>query len=94
METNELKQVFEAVLSAPGMEDNVKIDFRISRKVALFLATVIERGLDKRGAPGSDLLSLSSAVSREELEGITRSILEKSGLTELHGRMGRFMGKQ
>ncbi len=93
METNELKEVYDMLLSAPGMDDNVKIDLRISRKLALFLVTVMEKGLDKKVASGNDLLSLSSAVSREELEEIASSILEKSGMSEVHRRLQFFKGK-
>lgn len=94
MEKNELTAVYEVLLSAPGMEDNLRVDLRISRKVSLFLVDVIEKGLQQKSASDHDLLSLSSAVKREELEDIVKSILEKSGMTDTHKRLQFFKGKQ
>lgn len=90
METGDLKAVFDTLMSAPGMEDQVKIDLRISRKVALFMVTVIEKGLEAKKTSGNDLLSLSSEVSAAELESISKGILEKSGLSAMHLKLQYF----
>lgn len=75
------------MLSAPGMDVEVKVDLRINRKTALFLVNVIEKGLNKKGDPGYDLLSLSPVVSREELADIAKGILDKAGLAEMNGKL-------
>jgi hypothetical protein len=43
--TNDITQVYDTILSIPGMNDTVKIDLKISRKNVLLLTRVIERGL-------------------------------------------------
>lgn len=43
--TNDVAQVFDTILSIPGMNELVKIDLKISRKNVLLLNHVIERGL-------------------------------------------------
>ena len=41
----DVAKIYETVLSIPGMNDNVKISFSISRKNVLLLSKIIERGL-------------------------------------------------
>lgn len=45
MTNNELAQVFDTVLSSPGMNEAVRIDMRISRKAVLLLHQIMEAGL-------------------------------------------------
>lgn len=78
MEQKDVKWVYDTILSAPGMEDLVKIDFRISRKTVLLLAQVIERGLQVKG---NGLPESVSPDSLEELRILTGNCLEKAGMT-------------
>ncbi len=40
--------MYDTILSIPGMNENVKIDIRISRKNVLLLNSVIKRGLSAK----------------------------------------------
>lgn len=78
MEQKDVKWVYDTILSAPGMEDLVKIDFRISRKTVLLLTQVIERGLTVKG---NGLPESVSQDTLEELRILTGNCLEKAGMT-------------
>lgn len=86
MENANLKMVYETLLAAPGMSELVKVDLRVSRKIALFLVTVIEKGLNSKEG-SNDLLSLSKEATQSDLLEISTLILEKSSLTEMHDKL-------
>jgi hypothetical protein len=44
MEQKEMVRVYETLLITPGMNDVVKLDLRISRKLVLLLNQVVEKG--------------------------------------------------
>lgn len=93
MEAKEIKMVYDTLLSAPGMEQNVKVDLKLNRKTALFLVTAIERGLGTVDIRQNDLITLSEQVTGEELQQIASDILEKAGLSEMHRKLTVFRGK-
>lgn len=78
MNANEQARVYDTLLSVPGMNETVKIDLRISRKLVLLLSQVIERGLDVNIDGGIPLQK-----SQEDLKALSADCLEKAGLTEL-----------
>jgi hypothetical protein len=82
MNGNDVVKVLETVMSAPGMSELVKVDFKISRKNALLLTTVIEHGLTGNGAENPLLGSLSKEA-KEEIKAIGEDWLQKAGLKEL-----------
>lgn len=88
MEEKELANVFETLLSVPGMNDLVKIDMKLPRKTVLLLAHVIEKGLMvKKGEKGS---AWSEAVGDEqvsELQQFSEEALQKASLTELNEKL-------
>ena len=43
--TDDVAKVYDTILSIPGMNEKVKIDLKITRKNALLLNRVIQRGL-------------------------------------------------
>lgn len=81
-----MKAVYDALLCAPGMEDTVKVDLRLTRKVVLFLANAIEKGLANKGQ-AHDLLALSNEVSPAELMEISSGILERAGLSGMNQKL-------
>ncbi|TDQ73840.1 hypothetical protein [Sphingobacterium yanglingense] len=91
MENANLKMVYETLLAAPGMAEVVKVDLRVSRKLALFLVTAIEKGLVVKDG-SNDLLSISKDVSHEEMKEIISSVLDKTGLTSMHDKL-KFLTK-
>jgi hypothetical protein len=82
MNGNDVIKVLETVMSAPGMSESVKIDFKISRKNALLLTSVIESGLSGSGAE-NPLLSGLSKETKDESRGIGEDWLQKAGIKEL-----------
>ncbi|WP_343606268.1 hypothetical protein [Fluviicola sp.] len=87
-ETNVIAQVLETILSIPGMVETVRIDLRITRKNALLLSNVIDRGL----APNADeidggILANVGKEALEELRAVAREFLEKAGLIDLSEKL-------
>lgn len=82
MTANDEAKIYETLLSVPGMNENVKIDLRISRKIILLLAQVIERGLEAREG-----VALPLQKGSEELKTLAADCLEKGGLTELSQKL-------
>lgn len=94
MTTNDVAQVYDTLLSIPGMNEQVKVDFRISRKTVLLLSQVIKRGIAVK--PDDQACGLPEVVSKEsiqELEQLVEDCLQKSGLTELNGKLGSLHAK-
>ncbi len=85
--TNEVGQVFDTILSSPGMNDAVRIDMRISRKNVLLLTHVIEQGLTEKGEGKGGLFASAPEESRQELMDISNDFLDKAGLTELSEKL-------
>lgn len=85
--TNEVGQVFDTILSSPGMNDAVRIDMRISRKNVLLLTHVIEQGLTEKGEGKGGLFASAPEESRQELRDISNDFLDKAGLTELSEKL-------
>ncbi|MGQ2983121.1 hypothetical protein [Flavobacterium sp.] len=85
--TDEAAQVFDTILSSPGMNEAVKIDLRISRKNVLLLSHVIEQGIkDKADGKGSMFTSLPEGA-KQELAEISNDFLQKGGLVELSEKL-------
>lgn len=78
----DLKQLYALCLSVPSMHEPVKIDLKISRKNALFLAQVIQKGLLKEEGGNPELLEVIPKESLEELNAIAAECLQKAGLVE------------
>jgi len=78
--------VYETLLMSPGMNDNVKLPLILKRKTVLMLAKVVDQALSKE-TPGERVLYVMDTEAKEELKGISKGLLEKSGLTELNERL-------
>ena len=89
--TTDIAQVYDTILSIPGMNETVKIDLKISRKNALLLNRVIERGLTlKQGDKSSNLLDIVPEDALQELTSLADDCLKKAGLTELSEKLKSF----
>ena len=88
----DIAKIYETVLSIPGMNDNVKMSFSISRKNVLLLSKVIERGLSVKDADDKtpNVLEVVSKEVLQELQAIPADLLEKAGLTEMNKKMQAF----
>lgn len=88
MNASDLKNVYGALLSSPGMNEVVKIDLKISRRVVLLLSQVIEKGLVAKPLEGSfGMKDVASADELVELQKLSTDCLEKAGLSELNGKL-------
>lgn len=89
--TNDMAQVYDTILSIPGMSETVKIDLKISRKNVLLLNRVIERGLTlKEDDTSSNLLNIVPEETLQELIALADDCLKKAGLTELSEKLKSF----
>jgi len=92
---NDVVAFYEMLLTSPGMNDEIKITIRISRKNALALSKIIELGLaNKSGNEADELFSVVNSNSVEEIKAITTDILSKSGLTETYNRLNVLQNKK
>lgn len=87
MTTNVVAQVFDTILSTPGMSEVVKIDLKISRKNVLLLNGVIERGLSAEADEKSGLLANVPKEDLQELKILADEALQKAGLVELSEKL-------
>lgn len=86
--TNEITQVYDTILSIPGMKDTVKIDLKILRKNVLLLTRVIERGLAiKQDDKSSNILDIVPKEILQEITALADDCLKKAGLTDLSEKL-------
>ena len=85
--TNEVAQVYDTILSSPGMNEAVKIDLRISRKNVLLLTHIIDMSLSDKGEQQGTLFALAPESAREELKELSADFLTKSALVELSEKL-------
>jgi len=86
--TNDITQVYDTILSIPGMNDTVKIDLKISRKNVLLLTRVIERGLAiKQDDKSSNILDIVPKEILQEFTALAEDCLKKAGLTDLSEKL-------
>lgn len=89
--TNDIAQVYDTILSIPGMNETVKIDLKISRKNVLLLNRVIERGLNpKPDDKSSNLLDIVPEDVLQELTTLADDCLKKAGLMALSEKLKSF----
>ena len=87
----DVAKIYETVLSIPGMNDNVKMSFSISRKNVLLLSKIIERGLSvKDPDDNSGLLEVIAKEIIQELQTLPAELLEKAGLTAMNQKLQAF----
>ena len=84
---NDAAKVFETILSTPGMSETVKMDFKMSRKNALLLCSVIERGLSAKDDDKNNLLEMVPKEGLQELTEFSNDCLQKAGLAELYQKL-------
>lgn len=90
----EVTAIFETLLSSPGMNDEVKINFRAPRKTILLLSKAIELGLSVKDSNESG--GLFGAASDQTLDGIKNisdEILSHAGLTEMYQKLNSLQSK-
>lgn len=88
MNAEDLKQVYGALLCSPGMNEVVKIDLKINRRLVLLLSQIIERGVSAKGKDGLfGIVDISGAEDIKHLTDLAKDCLEKAGLTDLNQKL-------
>lgn len=85
--TNVAAQVFDTIMSIPGMNEVVKIDLKISRKNVLLLNRVIDRGISSNPNESDGVLSNVAQEDLQELITLAHEALQKAGLVELNDKL-------
>ena len=94
MNASDLGKVYGALLSSPGMNEAVRIDLKINRRVILLLSQVIEIGLGQKAEEGQfGMAQVASKEELEELKKLSMDCLEKAGLTDLNSKLSALNGK-
>lgn len=90
----EVTAIFETLLSSPGMNDEVKINFRASRKTILLLFKTIELGLSvKDNSESAALFNAVDDQAVEDIKNISGEILNYAGLSEMYQKLNSLQSK-
>lgn len=86
---NDVAKIYETLLSIPGMNEEVKVPLKISRKNLLLLTKVIEKGLNGKETDEKSLsvLDIVSPETLQDLSEISVQLLQKSGLSEMNNKL-------
>lgn len=92
MAKNDVAKIYDTVLSIPGMNEEVKVHFKTSRKNLLLLNKVIERGIHGKESDDKSVSILDTVPKEtvEELAGIAVQLLGKAGLLEMNEKLKSF----
>jgi len=94
LSVKDLSIVYEALLSPDTMSTSVKISLNITRKQALLLSKVIERGLSVQQEDGQvGILSVVDGTELTKLQGLSADLLKKAGLTEMIDKLNSLSAK-
>lgn len=84
----EVALLYETIMSAPGMNDPVKLDLRIPRKNILLMVKVMEKGLQiKAGDALERFMQAAGEGSTESLQQINLELLAKAGLSDMNTKL-------
>lgn len=85
-------KVYDTILSIPGMNDEIKVNLRISRKNLLLLNKVIERGINGKDSEDKSISVLESIPKEalQEIGEIAVQLLSKAGLSEMNEKLKSF----
>lgn len=90
MQNNEIEKIYDTLLSTPGMNDEVKISLKISRKHILVLSQLIDQGTDKDAKEISGMLRLAGKDAIAAIQQINIDLLEKAGLSAMKEKLASF----
>lgn len=86
MTTHEVARVYETLLSAPGLDDAVRIDMKIPRRQLLIINHILN--LPAIGK-GSELLQHLDGAFFDGLKELGELLLERSALVEFNKKLMR-----
>lgn len=88
----DVAKVYDTILSIPGMNDEIKVNLRTSRKNLLLLNKVIERGINGKDSEDKSISVLESIPkdTLQEIGEIAVQLLNKAGLSEMNEKLKSF----
>lgn len=88
----DVAKVYDTILSIPGMNDEIKVNLRTSRKNLLLLNKVIERGINGKESEDKSISVLESIPKEtlQEIWEIAVQLLNKAGLSEMNEKLKSF----
>jgi len=88
----DVAKVYDTILSIPGMNDEIKVNLRTSRKNLLLLNKVIERGINGKDSEDKSISVLETIPKEtlQELGEIAAQLLNKAGLSEMNEKLKSF----
>jgi hypothetical protein len=92
MAIKEMTKIYELALNGPGMGEEFKLSFPVSRRQVLLLCLLVENGINPVKEKAEELAGLLSGETRQELAGLIPEILKKGGpgLLEFYERLKAF----
>lgn len=88
----DVAKLYDTILSIPGMNDEIKVNLRTSRKNLLLLNKVIERGINSKDSEDKSISVLDTIPKEtlQELGEIAAQLLNKAGLSEMNEKLKSF----
>ena len=84
----EKSNIFETVLSSPGMNEKCKINLMLSRQNIILLCRLIETGLlTGKNAFDDEIIAALSKESLDEMKAIHEEILKRGDLVEFYQKL-------
>ena len=83
----EINVLFETLLSSPGMNEQVKLDMKLTRKAILALAAGLQSGLAAAKQTPPSLLFFSGEAVTADLAEFVENILSKAVLTDVNQKL-------
>jgi hypothetical protein len=88
---NEMAKVYDTLLCIPGMNEEIKINFRISRRHLLLLHRALEKGLGIK--EGNDKwMAIIETLPPEDikaLQSVTNDMLERAQLATMNEKLNQ-----
>lgn len=88
----DVAKVYDTILSIPGMNDEIKVNLKTSRKNLLLLNKVIERGINGKESEDRSISVLENIPKEtlQEIGEIAVQLLNKAGLSEMNEKLKSF----
>lgn len=78
MMNKNVQLVYDILLCIPGMDESVRLDAKIPRKLVLLLSQVVERGLAVKDGEG--MIEAMPQEAIVQLQELIDGLMEKSGM--------------
>jgi hypothetical protein len=89
MANREMTKIYDLVLNGPGMSEEFKLSFPVSRRHLLLFCLLVENGINPVKEKAEEMAALLSKETQAELAALVPEILKKGGpgLLEFYERL-------